>query len=401
MTWYSHSWGLWQIQLSNFVQHLTWEFLKRWKEEEKPDCKTPQSWRLTPEIRREFVLTLRTVCLLSMFSKDSLTIASSQASLKRMSILEPELVLPAVLERSFSSLEALETTHRTTAIITALSTLSLPLVSREIYRGGAKNLVPLLQLCIPGIDLNDPMKTISTSMFVLLALMTVKVDDLTRPETQDDSEGKQGAPEVHIEAPYGEDGPDGERRQLSAEEEDALVRASTAGFEDWVVSFFRRVLALFENLPEEGKGGRQAKTEEQVINTLLAACDSVCGSLSPHLFDLTFKIVADFCASTVSSNSVRVIGSLVSCFARADSAKVLNKLLPICAANIRTELEHGASSIRTTSTSTPLQSDSTLHWNCSVLIGAMSYSGEEVRETNRLRITLAMWLILAFISFAF
>lgn len=84
---------------------MTWEFLKRQTEEERSDCKTPLELRLTPEIRRQFVLTMRTVALLSMFSRDPLTIANSQGALKTMSLLEPDLIFPAVLERAYPALE--------------------------------------------------------------------------------------------------------------------------------------------------------------------------------------------------------------------------------------------------------------------------------------------------------
>lgn len=42
---------------------------------------------------------------------------------------------------------------------------------------------------------------------------------------------------------------------------------------------------------------------------------------------------------------------------------LLHRFLPFCAINIKAELEHGASSIRTTSSSRPLASDATLHWS--------------------------------------
>lgn len=90
-----------------FLQTVTYEFYKRQKEEERPECKTPLEWRLTPKIRREFVLTMRTVALLSMFSRDALTIANSQAAIKTMGFLEPELIFPAVLERAYPALETL------------------------------------------------------------------------------------------------------------------------------------------------------------------------------------------------------------------------------------------------------------------------------------------------------
>lgn len=90
-----------------FLQNITFEYYKRQNEEERPDCRTPPEWRLTPEIRREFVLTMRTVALLSMFSRDALTIANSQSALKTMGFLEPDLIFPPVLERAYPALEGL------------------------------------------------------------------------------------------------------------------------------------------------------------------------------------------------------------------------------------------------------------------------------------------------------
>jgi proteasome activator subunit 4 len=53
------------------LSHLAGNFVERWKSEEEPSCKTPVNWRLTPEIKREFVLTLRPLALTAMFNKVS------------------------------------------------------------------------------------------------------------------------------------------------------------------------------------------------------------------------------------------------------------------------------------------------------------------------------------------
>ncbi|SJX61736.1 related to BLM10-proteasome activator subunit [Sporisorium reilianum f. sp. reilianum] len=379
------NWGMWQISLSNLVQQIMFEFLKRAKEEERPQCKTPQQYRLTSEMKIEIVSILRTVCLLSMFSKDPLTIAASQAGLKRMAILAPEMVFPAVLDRAFNSLEALETTHRTNAVITALSTLSPVFTSRQLYRAGGKHLLPLLQLCIPGIDLNDPMKTMSTCMFVLLSTLSIRIDDLTRPEAYaDDEEAFEPIaeqPTLKVDAPTPSTSAEEDGVAASPEQEDYQLRISTADFEAWASAFFQRVLSLFETLPEEGKGGRTGgKSEEQVINMVTAAADGVCRAMSPYLLHRSFDKIVSYCATTVSATSVRVIGSLVGCFARADSKMVLKRLLPQCIANIRAELANGASSTRTTSTSLPAPSDAALHWNLSVLTGALNGPSEHLLE---------------------
>lgn len=51
-------------------------------------------------------------------------------------------------------------TQRTLAVIKALGAIAPALVSRQVFAPGAKHLVPILQLLIPGIDLNDPSKTV-------------------------------------------------------------------------------------------------------------------------------------------------------------------------------------------------------------------------------------------------
>lgn len=58
-------------------------------------------------MKRELVCSLRTVCFLAMFSQDSTTVANIQGALKSMSVLEPDLILPSILERAGPALEAL------------------------------------------------------------------------------------------------------------------------------------------------------------------------------------------------------------------------------------------------------------------------------------------------------
>ena len=104
-------------------------------------------------MRRELVRCLRTVALLAIFSTDDTTVSNVQSALKSMVVMEPDLILPSILERAVPSLEALTETQRTIAIMKALSSIGLGMVSRDIYYPGAKHLLPVLELLIPGIDL--------------------------------------------------------------------------------------------------------------------------------------------------------------------------------------------------------------------------------------------------------
>lgn len=60
------------------------------------------------------------------------------------------------------------------------------------------------------------------------------------------------APDVEVERfPAGV----GMGEQLTREEEDAILRDTADAFAGWVTEFLRRVILLFENLPEEGPNG--------------------------------------------------------------------------------------------------------------------------------------------------
>lgn len=88
-----------------------------------------------------------------MFSKDAMAMGYAQAALRNLALLEPNLVMPELLERGYSGLEVVNETHRTTAVLSMLSGIARPIVTENVWLGGQKHLVPLLELCIPGIDL--------------------------------------------------------------------------------------------------------------------------------------------------------------------------------------------------------------------------------------------------------
>ncbi|KAF8226105.1 hypothetical protein L208DRAFT_1425249 [Tricholoma matsutake] len=346
-----------------------------WYEEREPDCKTPVHRRLTKFMKRELVKSLRTVALLAMFSQDSTTVSNIQSALYSMSIMEPDLILYPILERAVPSLEAQNETQRTIAVIKALGAVAPAIVSREIYYPGAKYLVPILQLLIPGIDLNDPSKTLCTTSFLVDVSQSIKFGDLTANEEYPvvllDSEptlalGTSISPSLSTHEVY----TDVESR-LGDEKEDALLRDSTSSFPDWVANFICRVIQLLENLPDEGLASGATEGEFQVVDAVICACSQICIHLSAPLYDLVLNMIFDYTSTNGRPNAVQVIHQLVECVANANPDKALAKFLPFCSKNIRLELEHGASSVRTTSVSNPLPSDATLHWNLAILRGAI------------------------------
>lgn len=103
--------------------------------------------------------------------------------------------------------------------------------------------------------------------------------------------------------------------------------------------------------------------EEAVLKSIKGTLDILCLQLSDQLFDLVLKIVYEYGTTNARSNAVRAFGQLVACLARVQPEKTISKFLPFCVSQIKEELKHGASSIRTTSTHAAVPSDTTLHWS--------------------------------------
>ncbi|KAH9947692.1 hypothetical protein B0H21DRAFT_737636 [Amylocystis lapponica] len=379
--------GSWTTDLSAFVKYVVYEFNKRWHEEEQATCKTPLHRRLTKEMKRELVKNLRTVAFLAMFSQDSTTVGNIQSCLKSMSVMEPDLILHPILERAVPALESLVETQRTMAVIKALGAIAPAMVCRGVYYSGAKYIIPILDLLLPGIDLNDPPKTFCTTSFIVEIAQYIKFGEMASAEQSTveviDGHVLSDPPIMRLES-FNEGADNGAEVELSRDEEDAILKNTSANFADWVAAFLRRVILLFENLPEEGEhGATGGTTEVQLVDAVSGAFSQICVHLSEPLYDMVLNMVFDYASGNVRSNAVRAIHQLVECVANANPVKTLAKFMPFCENNIRVELDHGASSFRTTSDgSTPLPSDTTLHWNLAILRGAMYNDG---RATLRYR----------------
>ncbi|KAJ7462702.1 hypothetical protein B0H11DRAFT_2310714 [Mycena galericulata] len=364
--------GPFTADLAAFIKYIAYDFNRRWLEEQQPDCKTPKNRRLTRQMKRELVKTLRTVAFLAMFCEDSNTVGNIQSCLKSMSVMEPDLILHPILERAVPALETLIETQRTIAVIKALGAVAPAIVSRKVYYPGAKHLIPILQLLIPGIDLNDPTKTLHTTEFIVEISQYIMFAD-AMPASMD-QDAPNPPPNLIPSFSMDDMQSDTEFPRLSDEEEDRLVQDTTGSFADWVTHFIRRVYQLQENLPEEGGGA----SEVQVVDAVGRACQSICAHLSEPLYDLVLNLVYDYAATTVRSNAVRGIHLLIEALANANPVKCLAKFFPLCERNIRIELENGASSLRTTSVSSPMPSDATLHWHLAILRGCVYNDGNAV-----------------------
>lgn len=73
----------------------------------KPFCEYQSLNFLSTQMKRDTVLAIRDVLYWQMFSKDGNCVHLAQSALKHLSWVEPELILPKLLNHIYQSLETL------------------------------------------------------------------------------------------------------------------------------------------------------------------------------------------------------------------------------------------------------------------------------------------------------
>ena len=83
--------------------------------------------------------------------------------------------------------------------------------------------------------MNDPIKTISSLIFITHAIMGVPLRDLTEGNSTESGYRWTGIDIDEREENY---------MEIDEQEEDAFCKASTAEFEGWLAKFLRRVFTI-------------------------------------------------------------------------------------------------------------------------------------------------------------
>lgn len=359
--------GQWSVILAAFIRDLAWDFLRRWKEEEQTECKTPAAWRLTPKIKRAFVNSLRDVALMSMFSKDSAAQTATRECLRSLSLLEADLIVPAIIERAVPSLQGLEETHRTSAVLKALSGVSYAIC----VGSGRENLMAILDLILPGVDVNDPTKTVSTIFYIMNQLSLVRIGDISDEPSEEYDESLRNSNNLLAKP----------QAPSTTADSESTFRSTTAMAGPWLSDLVDRIFQLYDNMPDdsESRGPRSGvSAEEQVVamcNTLL---DGLISGLSEELFDQVLEQIFRRVTSMVRSNSVRVVSGLLTGPSNANPIKTLEKFLVHGMKQALSELESGAASVGTTTTTTNIASDAPLLWHLACIYGSIANAGSEL-----------------------
>lgn len=388
--------GGWTRTLTGFLFYLADFFVLRWNREHSGEMVVPEDRRLNDAVKRRFVLCLREVTFMGIFSKSDKAVQYSLSTLQSLAYLEPNLILPGALQKIYPAMQGLVEVHRTISSIRALHMLSRIMAKTKGFRC---HVTTVLGLALPGIDANDLEKTVHTLQYVQGVCYLVPFHDLTKTKKVAGEKASSDGTSTPIEDTIGDTGlavqwitQQVERLQdahgnieidydqeLSDEDEANILRSSTSGLNEFLVSFLERVFTLLENLPDATRV-RSGSPEEYVTNQLPAAFTPLLAALSPELYDVALDKIANFISNHVIHQAREAVSFICNSLVKINPNKALKRLLPHLFAGIRTEIEDiGAGSTRT-SASEILPRDRALVWNVSILGMCVVHAGDALLE---------------------
>ncbi|KAK5136098.1 hypothetical protein LTR08_004148 [Meristemomyces frigidus] len=392
--------GSWTKPLAQLVYYLADFFVMRWNREQSGEYEISKDRKLNAEVKRRFVLCLRDVVFMGIYAKSGTAMNYSLSTLQSLAYLEPNLILPGALQRIYPAMQGLVEVHRTISSIRALQMLSKIIAKTKGFRC---HLTTLLGLALPGIDANDLDKTMHSLAFVQAVCYNIPLHDLTKAPRREKSElngdyevvddddtrpSESAGTALAVDwitgqvSRFEQEGPGIEidyMTELSAEDEEAILKSSTAGFAEFIISFLGRVFTLLQNLPDAARV-KSGSPEENVVNTLPAAFSPLLASLSPELFDLALEQVAKFVSNHVVHQARDAMAFICNAMVKISPKKALRRLLPELTTSIRDEIsENGAGSTRTTG-SEILPRDRALVWHVSLLSMCVVHVGKDVLD---------------------
>ncbi|XP_076815650.1 proteasome activator complex subunit 4A-like [Clavelina lepadiformis] len=172
--------GKWCGSLLNFLQNIAAKFAARVHREryktQRWEPKVPESHLLQDSDIEEFVLILKPVALMTLYSKIGPTMASKVLLI--LSNLRPDLILPELVDKTYIALGTLTEPHQVRSCLSALSCSISPGI-RE-FPEVRKHIIPLLFQCLPALDPNDLTKSLLAFQFISTALSMIPVVNCSR-----------------------------------------------------------------------------------------------------------------------------------------------------------------------------------------------------------------------------
>ncbi|XP_043271653.1 proteasome activator complex subunit 4B-like [Venturia canescens] len=307
--------GPWVMKLREVLDNLAYFFIIRLHNERFGKKTwvhpTPDSHKLTDADIDAFVKAVMPVAMTALFSRIGLLDACK--ALQHLATVRPNLVIPDVIDRIYSTLDSLTEPHKFTAAMAGIAAVARPMVqgSRNVNEGyayaeGPSHVLPLLFSVLPGIDANDSEKCFTTCRLISTFAILLPFVDTSKCT-------------------------------VPMDEDERLVSESTSRFEDFVLQFFDRIFSLIDSstlefLAHENRAARDGKSKLETMSE--AAIASVCSVLLSQTSETIFKSalhkLRQFVTERILETTVsgQIAAAVCREFAKVNGTETLRALVP-------------------------------------------------------------------------
>jgi proteasome activator subunit 4 len=269
----------------------------------------PDDYKLREQDITDFVEIFKPVAFQAMYSR----IGSNDIGkvFKALADMRPELVLPGILDRVFTTIDSITEPHKFTASLQCLASVANVMVNGRRGSEAAKTqVIPLLFAVLPGIDSNDFKKTSITLQYIITQSILIPFVDCSKASTYYDD----------------------------LTEDESLICEQTAQFEDFVLQFLDRIFVLIESSSVESTrmehtshmDNLKSKLESISEALIQSASHSVLGQCSQPILDSCTKKLVNYVKSRLLEPRVAgpAMSTLCRVFARVNGKDVYRTLLP-------------------------------------------------------------------------
>lgn len=269
----------------------------------------PDDYKLRDSDVTEFVEIFKPVAFQAMYSR----IGPNDIGrvFKGLADLRPELILPGILDRVFTTIDSITEPHKFTSALSSLASVANVMVSGKRGSEVAKTqVIPLLFAVLPGIDSNDFKKTSITLQYIITQSILIPFVDCSKAS----------------------------QHYSDLTEEESLICEQTAMFEDFVMQFLDRIFVLIESSSVESTrmehtshlDNLKSKLESISEALIQSATHSVLGQCSQEILNSCTNKLVNYVKSHLLEPRVAgpAMSTVCRVFARVNGKNVYRALLP-------------------------------------------------------------------------
>ncbi|KAJ6226968.1 proteasome activator complex subunit 4 [Anaeramoeba flamelloides] len=347
--------GMWTLNLSTFLLSLSSNLTKRMKiqNREKLNIKNNNNENtklienhLNEKEIENFILMLRPLLNMTLFSRDPLSMIFTTQTGKNLSDLNPKLIYPFIFKTARNTLKTVIHGHQNLAIIEFLNSTIVTLFStQEVDENGfplkLKYFPELMELTMKGIDINDIRKYVAVLMFLTHLFSCIPLIDPTNDEilgidkekSNTDNEEidlkkeseKENKPNIEINFELLKVLGFGELLKNNQISKDAIIDQVflkiTSNLKHWLFIFFDKILIVISKIDKLTKKEKQFSISGLCVEQMFQQC-------SETIFIELLEKLKLFVTNNIYPNSIMQIGKFCSAASSANPKTTLKTFVP-------------------------------------------------------------------------